>query len=154
MGEVSKNKPSDLDGMLTTFEAFLRKKGLKLTSQRAQILEKIIDMDKVHFTADDLLEQFFDQRPRVSKATIYRALSVMVEAGLLEEHQFGDQHKVYELAEGRDHHDHLICTECGTILEFFSEEMEALQEKIAKRKGFKATHHSQKIYGVCKSCRS
>ncbi|MDC1141739.1 Fur family transcriptional regulator [Planctomycetota bacterium] len=154
MGKVTK-KPAnvDLDDMLNTFEAFLRKKGLKLTSQRAQILDKILEMDKVHFTADDLLEQFFDQRPRVSKATIYRALGVMVEAELLEEHQFGDQHRVYELSEGRDHHDHLICTECGTIIEFFSEEMEELQEKIAKKKGFKPTHHSQKIYGLCKSCR-
>ncbi|MCA8912277.1 MAG: transcriptional repressor [Planctomycetes bacterium] len=142
----------DIDGLLGKFESFLQRKSLKLTTQRRKILEKILEMDKTHFTADDLVDQFRNERPRVSKATVYRALSVLVEAEILEEHQFGDSYKVYELSEGRPHHDHLICTNCGKILEFFNEEMEKLQDKVAKGNGFHPTHHSQKIYGICAAC--
>lgn len=149
---IRKAPDIDLDGLLDKFEAFLQKKALKLTSQRRQILEKILDMDKTHFTADDLVDEFRDSRPRVSKATVYRALSVLVESDILEEHQFGEVHKVYELSEGRPHHDHLICDQCGRIIEFFSAEMEKLQDKVAKKKGFHPTHHSQKIYGICREC--
>jgi Fur family ferric uptake transcriptional regulator len=141
-----------LDALLTKLEHFLRRKSQKLTSQRRALLEKILAMDKTHFTADDLVAEFIDSRPRVSKATIYRSLGVMVEAGILEEHQFGESYKVYELSEGRPHHDHLICTNCNKILEFYSEEMEELQEKVAKRNGFHPTHHSQEIFGICSEC--
>ena len=138
--------------LLDKLERYLQRKSQKLTSQRRTLLEKIVAMDKTHFTADDLVAEFFDERPRVSKATIYRSLGVMVEAGILEEHQFGESYKVYELSEGRPHHDHLICTSCNKILEFFSEEMEALQEKVAKKHGFHPTHHSQEIFGLCSEC--
>lgn len=133
-------------------ERYLQRKSQKLTSQRRTLLEKIVEMHKTHFTADDLVLEFINNRPRVSKATIYRSLGVMVEAGILEEHQFGDSYKVYELSEGRPHHDHLICTNCQKIIEFFSEEMEDLQDKVAKKHGFHPTHHSQKIFGICQQC--
>lgn len=149
---IRKNPDMDLDKLLDKFEMYLQKKSLKLTSQRRKILEKILEMDKTHFTADDLVDEFREERPRVSKATVYRTLSVLVEPGILEEHQFGDSHKVYELSEGRPHHDHLICTNCGKILEFFNEAMEKLQDKVASSNGFHATHHSQKIYGICQVC--
>ena len=149
---IRKAPEIDIDGLLGKFETFLQKKSLKLTSQRRQILEKILEMDKTHFTADDLVNQFRNQRPRVSKATVYRSLSVMVEADILEEHQFGDSYKVYELSEGRPHHDHLICTSCGKILEFFNADMEKLQDKVASSNGFHPTHHSQKIFGICAAC--
>lgn len=142
----------DVDSLLEKLERFLQKKALKLTNQRRQLLEKIIEMDKTHFTADDLVDEFRDQRPRVSKATVYRTLSVLVEAGILEEHNFGETHKVYEVSEGRPHHDHLICTNCSKITEFFSAEMEKLQDRVAAEHGFHPTHHSQKIYGICASC--
>src|SRR5687768_6109290 len=90
----------DIEALLEKLERFLQKKSLKLTSQRRQLLEKVLEMDKTHFTADDLVDQFRDQRPRVSKATVYRTLLVLVESGILEEHQFGEIHKVYELHEG------------------------------------------------------
>jgi Fur family ferric uptake transcriptional regulator len=143
---------SDAGALLGKLERFLQRKSQKLTSQRRTLLEKIVAMDKTHFTADDLVAEFFDQRPRVSKATVYRSLNVMVEAGILEEHQFGEQYKVYELAEGRPHHDHLICTSCNRILEFFSAEMEDLQNKVAKSHGFHPSHHSQEIFGICQEC--
>jgi Fur family ferric uptake transcriptional regulator len=76
--------------LLDKLEHYLQRKSQKLTSQRRSLLEKIVGMAKTHFTADDLVAEFFDERPRVSKATIYRSLGVMVEAGILEEHQFGE----------------------------------------------------------------
>jgi Fur family transcriptional regulator, ferric uptake regulator len=141
-----------ISALVEKLERFLQRKSQKLTSQRRALLEKIVEMDKTHFTADDLVAEFIGSEPRISKATIYRSLGVMVEAGILEEHQFGDNFKVYELAEGRPHHDHLICTACGKIIEFFSAEMEELQDKVAKQHGFHPTHHSQKIFGICQSC--
>lgn len=149
---IRKAPSIDLEGLLDKFEAYLQRKSLKLTTQRRQILEKILNMDKTHFTADDLVDEFRDARPRISKATVYRTLGVMTEADIVEEHQFGDNHKVYELSEGRPHHDHLICDNCGKILEFFSADMERLQDKVAQKKGFHPTHHSQKIFGVCAEC--
>jgi Fur family ferric uptake transcriptional regulator len=142
----------DIEALLEKLERFLQKNSLKLTSQRRQLLEKVLEMDKTHFTADDLVDQFRDQRPRVSKATVYRTLLVLVESGILEEHQFGENYKVYELHEGRQHHDHLICTSCGKILEFFNASMEQLQDKVSDEYGFHPTHHSQKIYGICATC--
>lgn len=156
MAKTALRKSPDvaISELLDKFEAFLNKKQLKLTSQRRQILEKILEMDKTHFTADDLVDQFRNDRPRVSKATVYRTLSVLVEPGILEEHQFGESQKVYELSEGRPHHDHLICTSCHKIIEFVSDAMEKLQDKVAANHGFKPTHHSQKIFGICKDCHS
>jgi Fur family ferric uptake transcriptional regulator len=156
MAKTALRKSPDvaISELLDKFEAFLQKKQLKLTSQRRQILEKILEMDKTHFTADDLVDQFRNERPRVSKATVYRTLSVLVEPGILEEHQFGESQKVYELSEGRPHHDHLICTNCHKIIEFVSDAMEKLQDRVAADHGFKPTHHSQKIFGICKDCQS
>jgi Fur family ferric uptake transcriptional regulator len=144
--------PDNLDDLLAKLEKFLGRKSLRLTGQRRQLVEKILSMEKTHFTADDLVDEFSGQRPRISKATVYRTLSVLVEAQILEEHQFGESQKVYELSEGRDHHDHLICTACGTILEFMNEEMERLQDRVAAKHNFHPTHHSQKIFGICATC--
>lgn len=138
--------------LLGKFDSYLQRKSLKLTAQRRRIVEQILGMDKTHFAADDLVDEFRDQKPRVSKATVYRALGVLVEAGILEQHDFGESHKVFELSEGRDHHDHCMCTRCGKIIEFHSDEMEDLQERVAASLGFHPTHHSQKIFGICKDC--
>lgn len=143
---------SNPNELLDKLDEFLQRKSLKLTSQRRRIVEQILDMEKTHFAADDLVDQFRDQKPRVSKATVYRALSVLVEAGILEQHDFGESHKVFEVSEGREHHDHLMCTSCARIIEFHSDDMESLQDKIAAGLGFHPTHHSQKIYGICKEC--
>lgn len=144
-------EPGSTD-LLDKLDGFLQRKSLKLTSQRRRIVEHILDMPKTHFAADDLVDQFRDEKPRVSKATVYRALAVLVEAGILEQHDFGESHKVFEVSEGREHHDHLMCTNCHKIIEFHNDEMEALQEKIAEGLGFHPTHHSQNIYGICKDC--
>lgn len=151
MARTAKTSAKEIDALLEKFESYLQRKSLKLTSQRRQILDRIMAM-KTHFTADDLVDAFRGMRPRVSKATCYRTLSLLTDARIVEEHNFGEAYRVYEVAEGRDHHDHLCCTECGKIIEFSSDAMEDLQDEIAKGLRFHPTYHSQKIYGICREC--
>ncbi|MCC6275888.1 MAG: transcriptional repressor [Leptospiraceae bacterium] len=137
------------------FEDILRKKGLKITTQRMLVAEKIFSVHN-HFTADGLLELLRDRRDEISKATIYRIISIMVEANLLSEHDFGKEFKFYEHIVGHEHHDHIICVECGRIEEFVSEKIEELQALAAKEKGFTIKGHHLNIFGVCsnpKTCK-
>ncbi|WCL48646.1 Fur family transcriptional regulator [Leptospira sp. GIMC2001] len=138
---------------MLTFSNYLKKKGLKITSQRMLVAEKIFSIHN-HFTAESLQEELKDRRDEISKATIYRILSIMVEAGLLQEHNFGKDYKYYEHIIGHAHHDHIICIECGRIVEFIDEKIEELQRKAAREKGFSITGHDLNIYGVCDSPKS
>lgn len=151
MARSAKTGTPDVGILLEKFESYLQHKTLKLTSQRRQILAKIVGM-QTHFTADDLVDAFRSERPRVSKATCYRTLSLLTDARIVEEHNFGEAYRVYEVTEGREHHDHLCCTDCGRIIEFASEAMELLQDKIARGLKFHPRYHSQNIYGICREC--
>lgn len=138
---------------MKVFGEFLKKKGLKITSQRLLVAEKIFSIHN-HFTADSLLELLKDRRDEISKATIYRIIGIMVEASLLTEHDFGKDFKFYEHIIGHQHHDHIICIECGKIEEFVDEKIEELQAAAAKGKGFTITGHDLNIYGICEDCQA
>ncbi len=141
---------------MKTFEEILKRKGLKITMQRMLVAEKIFSVHN-HFTADSLLDLLKDRREEISKATIYRIISIMVEANLLSEHDFGKDFKYYEHILGHEHHDHIICVECGRIEEFVNDKIEELQAVAAKEKGFIIKGHRLNIYGVCsnpKTCSS
>ncbi len=133
------------------FSDFLEKKDLKLTSQRRTILHQA--MREGHFSAEDLLEFAKKEDPTVSKATVYRTLSLLKESNILEEQDFGDGKKLYERAQGRKHHDHLVCIKCGRILEFENEAIERLQDSEAGKHNFKIVYHSLKLFGFCHSCK-
>lgn len=111
---------------MLAFEEYLKEKGLKITNQRLLVAQKIFSSHN-HFTAEGLLDELKDNKDRISKATIYRILAIMVEAGLLEEHDFGKDYKYYEHIIGHEHHDHIICMQCGRIVEFIDERIEELQ---------------------------
>nr|MCU0825521.1 transcriptional repressor [Leptospira sp.] len=115
---------------MKAFEDYLREKGLKITNQRLLVAQKIFSSHN-HFTAEGLLDELKDNKDRISKATIYRILAIMVEAGLLEEHDFGKDYKYYEHIIGHQHHDHIICMQCGRIVEFVDNRIEELQNKAA-----------------------
>ena len=134
-----------------TFSKFLEQKDLKLTSQRRTILREAIHA-KGHFSADELLEFSKKADPTISKATVYRTLALLKEGKILEEHDFGEGHKLYERATGRKHHDHFVCVKCGRIIEFENDHIEKLQDSEAKRHTFKVVYHSLKLFGFCKSC--
>ena len=147
MKSKKENNP-EIEKEMQIFSDFLKKKDLKITSQRMLVAETIFSIHH-HFTADSLLDMLKDHRDEISKATIYRILGIMVEAKLLAEHDFGRDFKFYEHIIGHEHHDHIICMDCGRIVEFVVPEIEVEQEKVAKQNGFSIQGHRLNIYGEC-----
>ncbi len=139
----------EVEKEMEIFEDLLKKDGLKVTAQRLLVAEKIFSLHS-HFTAESLSDMFKDKRDEISKATIYRILSIMVKANLLIENDFGKDYKYYEHIIGHEHHDHIICMDCNRIVEFFEPKIEELQEKIAESNNFTIKGHSLNIYANCK----
>ncbi len=125
---------------------YLSRHGLKQTRQREAILDTFLDSIG-HITSEQLYEIVREKHPDVGAATVYRTLRLLCEAGLANSHQFGGGVTLYEV-ESR-HHDHLICKDCGEIMEFRSEIVEAEQEKIAAQRGFRLTKHQHILFGNC-----
>ena len=102
--------------------------------------------------AEALWAKVREHDARVSVATVYRTMKLLHECGLAHARNFGDGQTRYEAAVGRHHHDHLICTRCGTIVEFENDRIEVLQEKVARQHGFQVTSHKMELYGFCEAC--
>lgn len=131
---------------------YVQRLGLKNTRQRDIVATEFFKHHG-HQTADEILEQARRVDPKVSLATVYRTLKLLQECGLAHAHNFGDTHARFEPhVEDDGHHDHLICTKCGLILEFYDEKIEQLQLVVAKAYGFSVTHHKMELYGLCKNC--
>jgi Fur family ferric uptake transcriptional regulator len=142
----------EYEKLLEEFKTLLKKNGEKFTIQREVILETLYNSDE-HLTPEALHQLIQKQHPELKTgiATIYRTLSRLEESDIVTSLSFGVQGKKYELG-AKDHHDHMICTECGEITEFVDEAIEERQHKIAEKFGFKMTDHSMKIYGLCRNC--
>ncbi len=136
----------------SVFSAFLKRRGLKLTEQRRFILERALAEPK-HFSAEQLLADLKRQDSSISKATVYRTLALLVESHLLDSVDFERGYKLYERALGHMHHDHLICTECGRIVEFHDEAIEKAQHAVAAHHKFEVSWHTHKLYGICAACK-
>lgn len=132
------------------FKEFIKKKGLKFTSQREAVLEEILNV-KGHFEIEDMVKTIKEKNIPVSRATVYRTLNILKEMGLVNEVIKYSNKTIYEISL-KQHHDHLICTKCGNIIEFSEEEIEKLQDKICKEYGFKPETHRLEIFGTCKNC--
>lgn len=132
-------------------EEHLRKSGFRWTNQRALIVRTALSTHD-HFTAEELLLLCRKVDPRVSRATVYRTLLVLEEAGFVEGLDTGDGGRKFEHVIGHKHHDHMVCGGCGSIFEFHDEELERRQEAAAKRIGFHIERHSLRIYGSCREC--
>lgn len=128
------------------------KKGLRMTRQRQTIAEVMMTTDG-HVNIDELYQRVRTIDPNIGYATVYRTLKLLTEAGLATGAQFGDGPMRYEASLNRHHHDHLICTECGKIIEFENDEIEQLQASVAAANDFVMTDHKMEIYGICSSCR-
>ena len=121
-------------------------KGLRMTGQRRTIASVLQESDD-HPDVEELYTRASSRDPKISIATVYRTVKLFEEAGILEKLEFGDGRARYEDAE-RDHHDHLIDMNSGEVIEFVDPEIEALQEKIAKKLGYKLIGHRLELYGV------
>lgn len=128
----------------------LAKHQLKLTRQREQILDAFLKVE--HITAEEMYHRLAKRVPHLGLATIYRTLNLFCEAGLAQARHFGTQTQ-YDNVAHKGHHDHLICTSCGKIVEFENEDIERLQAEVATRNGFAIQTHKLELYGVCSSCR-
>src|SRR3982751_4842199 len=129
----------------------LQRSGLRRTGQRDLILEIFLRTEE-HLSSEDLYGLVKKKDPTVGFTTIYRTLRLLTEAGLAREVRFGDNKTYYEHHYNHDHHDHMICTECGKIIEFFSAQIEELQDKMAEQFGFRLTNHSLRMWGICEDC--
>jgi Fur family ferric uptake transcriptional regulator len=141
-------KASDLQWFWNNLDAYLAKKGLKQTKQRHRIVELFIGLNS-HTSAEDLHQAAKREGQNIGLATVYRTLNILVDAGLVEQKSFREGHYVYEVRTPGEHHDHLICLDCGKVLEFENNDIEALQENIAQKYGFRLTHHRLDLYGRC-----
>ncbi len=133
------------------FKEFMTRKGLKSTQQREIILDEFLRSSS-HLSTEDLYLRLRKRHPGIGYATVYRTLKLFAESGIAEERHFGDGQTRYESVSGQEHHDHLICTACGAILEFENPEIERLQDKVAKEHGFRIKSHRLDLYGLCGKC--
>ncbi|HFQ61331.1 MAG TPA: transcriptional repressor [Epsilonproteobacteria bacterium] len=140
--------------LLEKFKTLLKNNTLKFTKQRELILKFLYENDD-HFTPEDIYMLLKKEYPdiNIGIATVYRTLTLLEESGIASSISFGVQGKKYELGL-KKHHDHLICTACGNIIEFFDETIERQQEKIAKKFNFQMTDHTMKIVGLCENCQA
>lgn len=136
---------------LEKFRRYLTSEKLKLTRQRAAILDTIFATHG-HFDADDLFFALRKNGKRISKATVYRTLELLIAAGLIRQVDLGKGHRAFEHVFGRSHHDHLICTSCGKVVEFDDPMIEELQNRVCRRFRFQPEAHSLRILGRCASC--
>ena len=129
----------------------LKSIGLKATLPRLKILDLFEQSDKRHMTAEEVYRLLSDEGQDIGLATVYRVLTQFEQAGLLMRHHFDSDKAVFELNEG-DHHDHLVCTHCGIVEEFYDAEIERRQHNVAREHGFLLTGHAMALYGICPEC--
>lgn len=134
------------------FLAHIQKKGLKRTAQRDLILEVFLRTEE-HLSSEDLYQLVHKEDSTVGQTTVYRTLKLLSEAGLAREVRFGDGLTHYEHNYKHQHHDHMICSSCGKIIEFYSAELEAIQDAMAAKHKFEVEQHLLRIIGLCADCR-
>jgi len=133
---------------MTDNNSALKKAGLKVTLPRLKILEVLQEPECHHVSAEDLYKRLIDMGEEIGLATVYRVLNQFDDAGIVTRHNFEGGKSVFELTQ-QQHHDHLICLDCGRVIEFSDEFIETRQRDIAKRFGIKLTNHSLYLYGHC-----
>ena len=134
----------------TKLARYLEEHNLKHTKQRDAILDVFLGV-KGHITSEDLYRRVREEHPNVGYTTVYRTMELLCDAGLANERHFDDGITRYEIE--HEHHDHLVCTRCGKIIEFDCEMIESAQERIAKSYDFRVLRHRHELYGHCASCR-
>ncbi len=142
------------DEVIEQLKLIVKQKGLKYTEQREIVLRVLMSVEE-HLTAEDVYNHIKSsyKESNIGIATVYRALSFLEEVKLITSIAFGTEGKKYE-ANIKAHHDHLICTACGKIIEFLDDEIEKRQDNIAKVNNFKITSHSMQLYGTCEECQA
>jgi len=132
---------------------FIRRKGLRRTGQRDRIVAEVFSKDE-HFSADELFERVRKSDEKTSLATVYRTLALLVEADLLRQIDLGDDHTTYDPNfVGRPSHNHLVCIDCGKVVEFEDSGIEVMSDCVTRRLGFQAVRQTVKIEATCEQLR-
>ena len=138
--------------VLDLFRNYLRREGHKITSERMQILQEVF-LNHSHFGADTIFFNLYDHGRKVSRATVYRTLELLVKSGLVQKISFGEHQARYEHTFGHKRHNHLICSSCGKVEEFTNSRLEQIIQMIGKQRHFRVRNRSIQIFGYCSECR-
>lgn len=140
------------------FKQMLKEKGLKITGQRMLVLETMAAHPGEHLTAEEIFDFARKRAPQIGLATVYRALQMLVQLGVVDRIRLGDGFARYELSRelGREkhHHHHAICLGCRSVLSLEEDLLDSLEQSLAERMGFRVTDHEVKLYGYCRACRA
>ena len=133
----------------------LQERQHKMTPQRQTVLQIFLDHPGEHLSAEDVYGILHDQKFEIGLATVYRSLELLSELSILQKMEFGDgcsRYEVNTLDPTQHHHHHLICTNCGKVIEFEEDLLENLEADINNKTGFKVSDHQVKFFGICKEC--
>jgi Fur family ferric uptake transcriptional regulator len=133
------------------FREYIKEKGLRNTPERETIIDEIFAIHN-HFDVDELFLRLRNKKKRISKASLYRTIPLLIDSGLIKEVYFENGHLHYEHIYGHKHHCHLRCVSCGRIIEFADDEIVSIQSKIGKKYDFAITTHRFELLGYCSQC--
>jgi len=142
-----------LNDLKREFERFLKSKGNKITKSRFDIIDMIASYG-THFEIEDLVRWISSQNKNIaSRSTIYRTVKLLQDFGAVREVIKLNNRTIYEFVVGKQHHEHLICINCGKIIEFYKQEIETLQDQVCEEHGFTPVNHRLEIFGICSECK-
>jgi len=153
MATRTSEEVGDSPKFLNIFSEYLRSRELRLTIQRREIAKLILGTSE-HLTAEQIMALVRRKNLSIGRSTVYRTLEHLVDCGLVQRLDLGQDAKLYEHTFNQDHHDHFRCNDCGKIFEFECPEIERLQEQIAKERQFTILSHHHEIFGRCEECQA
>ena len=148
---MSDTATSEFEEKREVLRGYLAKHGMRNTHQREVILAEFLRRHQ-HVTIDELCDRVRKVDPSIGYATVYRTLKLFTECGIADKREFGGGSARFE-SSSEDHHDHMICTRCGSILEFHNDAIEELQDQVCQEQNFQMTSHKMELYGICHKCR-
>ena len=140
-----------MKGVSEAFSQFLKQKNLQITMQRQLIVDEFAKA-KRHLSVEELYDLVKKREKSIGQVTVFRTLKLLTEANIARAVNFGDKTVRYELDFGTEHHDHLVCLQCGAVVEVYDPDLEKLQNKLCRKYGFSPNWHRLEVFGTCKKC--